>query len=351
MEKGSVYLNNAGWDNLARVVQQLKPSNTFVIVDQSTENHCLPYFSKQYSSIGDFDVIRIPDGEAHKNIQTCLTVWETLSNKGTNRKSLIINLGGGMVTDLGGFVASTYMRGISFINIPTSLLAMVDASVGGKTGVDLGFLKNQIGVIRLPEMVIVDSKFLLTLPKNQLISGMAEMIKHSFIEGEESWKKLSLLTPTDIIERDTLIWESIQVKERVVKEDPTEKGLRKILNYGHTLGHAIESYFLSNPDKTPLLHGEAIAAGMILANYLSHHIFEFDEQKLIDTTTYILSLFPKQQFDENDIKTIIQLMNFDKKNSDGKVLFVLMEDFGTFKTDCIVDNKLIYKAFEYYQSF
>lgn len=351
MEEGAVFIEENGWRKLAEVVGQLKPTNIFVLVDQNTEIHCLPYFSKYFDTIGNFEVIQIPSGEANKNISTCQDVWESLSNKGADRKSLMVNLGGGVVTDLGGFIASTFMRGIPFINIPTSLLAMVDASVGGKTGVDLGSLKNQIGLIQSPKMVVIDSNFLNTLPKEQLVSGMAEMIKHSLIDGEEAWNKQIMLTPEDIIGSKTLIPESIKIKERIVQEDPTEKGIRKILNYGHTIGHAIESHFLSSPDKQPLLHGEAIAIGMILASFLSHELLEFEKQKLDSITSYILSLFPKQDFSKNDIKSVIDLMQFDKKNSGGTVLFVLMKDFGSFDMNKEVNNDLVYNAFEFYKRF
>ena len=344
-------MNEKAWEILDSNIQLLKPSKIFVIVDENTEVHCLPYFSKKFKSISQFTVLLINSGENNKNIATCLVTWEKLSNMGADRGSLIINLGGGVVTDLGGFAASTFKRGIPFINIPTSLLAMVDASIGGKTGVDLGHIKNQIGIVQLPELVLIETSFLDTLPHTQLLSGMAEMIKHGIIQGESCWKEIKSMDPNNKQEFEKLIWESIQIKNGIVLEDPLEKGKRKILNFGHTLGHAIESHFLDDKKKTPLLHGEAIAIGMILAAYISSEILDLETEKLSDISQHILSLFPKQSFTENDIEHIQNLTIYDKKNRNGKVLFVLMKDFGKFYIDCTVDKHLIISAFDYYKSF
>lgn len=349
--KGMVFLNDQAWKTLKTTIKNLNPTRIFIIVDENTERECLPYFKRQFIFDKDFHLIQIPSGERYKNLDTCLLVWKTLSGNGADRKSLVINLGGGVVTDLGGFAASTFMRGISFINIPTSLLAMVDASVGGKTGVDLDHIKNQIGVIELPEMVLIDPEFLQTLPENQLLSGFAEMIKHSLIDGEESWNEIRTFDPSTILKQSKFLQKSIQIKEKIVLEDPKEQGKRKLLNFGHTLGHAIESHFLNSETKTQLLHGEAIAIGMILASYLSYEMCTFPKTKVQEISTYLVSLFPKQKFSEKDTQSIIKLMSFDKKNRNDKVLFVLMEDFGSFKTDCVVDNQLIIKAFEFYRDF
>ncbi|MCB0465237.1 MAG: 3-dehydroquinate synthase, partial [Aequorivita sp.] len=286
-----------------------------------------------------------------KNISTCLKVWETLSEKGADRNSLIINLGGGVVTDLGGFVASTFKRGLQFINIPTSLLAMVDASVGGKNGIDLGHIKNQIGVINLPEMVLIDTDFLNTLPAEQIASGLAEMLKHGIIHSNNYWERVKNIAVSNKNEFETLIWDSIEIKKEIVAKDPLEKNLRKTLNYGHTLGHAIESYFLKSPDKKNLLHGEAVAAGMVLATFISMETYGFPKETLFDISKTIFKYFPKQSFDKKDIEAIINLLVFDKKNRNGQVLFVLMKDIGNYKIDCVVSNNLIYNAFDYYKNF
>ncbi|MCL4133165.1 UNVERIFIED_CONTAM: hypothetical protein GTU68_013513 [Idotea baltica] len=275
-------------------------------------------------------------------------VWEALSEYNADRKSLLINLGGGVVTDLGGFVASTYMRGITYINIPTSLLAMVDASVGGKTGVDLGALKNQVGVINEGEMVGVDTSFLSTLPQNEMVSGFAEMLKHGLIYDKAYWNTLTHLENLDISDLDQLIYDSVLIKNKVVTEDPKELGLRKILNFGHTLGHAIESYFLENADKTPLLHGEAIAIGMILEAYISTKTCELNKDELDVISEGILKTFAKVDINKQDLAIIINLLKHDKKNSHGIVRFVLLEAIGKPKIDCVVSNELIFEAFDYY---
>lgn len=350
-EKGLVYHNENAWKVFSVLNKELKPSKVFVITDENTKKFCLPHFLEKKIFENIPEIITIPVGEQHKNINTCLKVWETLSEKGADRDSFIINLGGGVVTDLGGFVASTFNRGLTFINVPTSLLAMVDASIGGKNGVDLGHIKNQIGVINLPEMVILDTEFLKTLPAEQFTSGLAEMLKHGIIHSKEYWERIKNIDISNKPELEKLISDSIEIKKEIVTKDPFEKDLRKTLNYGHTLGHAIESYFLENPKKENLLHGEAVAAGIILATYISKESYGFPEETLQDITKSVFEYFPKQSFSKKDIEAIINLLVFDKKNRNGQVLFVLLEDIGLHKTDCIVSNNLIYKAFEYYKNF
>jgi len=350
-EKGQVYRNDIAWEVFSNSIKKIKPSKVFILTDENTHKHCLSYLLKKKNFEIAPEIITIPEGEIHKNISTSLKVWETLSDKGADRNSLIINLGGGVVTDLGGFVASTFKRGVSFINIPTSLLAMVDASVGGKNGVDLGHIKNQIGVINLPEMVLIDTEFLNTLPAEHLTSGFAEMLKHGIIYSMEYWERVKNINATKKIEFEALIWDSIEIKKEIVDKDPFEKNLRKTLNYGHTLGHAIESYFLESPDKKTLLHGEAIAIGIILATYISMETYGFPKKLLQDISKTILKYFPKQTFSKKDVEAIINLLIFDKKNRNGQVLFVLLDDIGQHKIDCIVSNELIHKAFEYYKNF
>ncbi|MCH2488969.1 MAG: 3-dehydroquinate synthase [Flavobacteriales bacterium] len=350
-ENGLVYCNEGAVDAFHKVLKQLQPSKVFILTDTNTRNFCLQPFLKDFGNDLDPTILEIPAGEIHKTINTCLTVWEQLSEKGADRNSLLINLGGGVVTDLGGFVASTFKRGISFINIPTSLLAMVDASVGGKNGVDLGMIKNQIGVIRNPELVVIQTTFLNTLPKNEVLSGFAEMLKHGLIASEGYWNKLQAFDLNLASEAEDLIWESVLIKNNVVSTDPLEKGLRKTLNYGHTLGHAIESYCLASEEKITLLHGEAIAIGMVLATYFSTELLDFPKQKLTQITKTLIELYGKHDFLRKDINAIIDLLIYDKKNTNGKVLFVLLNDFGSHKINCEVPNTLIYKAFDYYKNF
>jgi 3-dehydroquinate synthase len=350
-ERGSVFCGAKAWEKFRAVLQQQKPTKIFVLVDQNTKIHCLPHLKNQFPKTTSFQTLEIAAGEHHKTIATCTKVWEQLSARGADRASLLINLGGGVVTDLGGFVASTFKRGIEFINIPTSLLAMVDASVGGKNGVDLGHLKNQVGVIRNPLAVFVFVEFLETLPKAEITSGYAEMLKHGLIASEAYWNSLQDFDVTEPVSTENFIWESIEIKNNVVSKDPTEKNLRKTLNYGHTLGHAIESYCLEHSEKNTLLHGEAIAIGMVLANYISSEIVGFPKEKLHLTTARILSIYKRFDFTEKDIDEIIQLLRFDKKNTNGNVNFVLLEDFNKYLIDQQVSNELIRKAFNFYKIF
>ena len=242
------------------------------------------------------------------------------------------------------------MRGVTYINIPTSLLAMVDASVGGKTGVDFGSLKNQIGVFNEGKMVGIDTTFLKTLPKNQMTSGFAEMLKHGLIYDLKYWNELSDLKDLNILSLDKMIYKSIQIKNTIVSEDFTEKGLRKILNFGHTLGHAIESHFLSHTDKNTLLHGEAIAIGMLLEAYLSYKTCGLSKEELSSITHCILKRFEKINLNRDDKNLIIRLLQYDKKNSHGKVKFVLLNAIGKAQIDCKVNEALIYEAFDFYSS-
>ncbi|MDO4781787.1 MAG: 3-dehydroquinate synthase [Capnocytophaga felis] len=344
----SVYFNELGFSSLNELLREKKHSKVFILADENTNRCCLPLFLPELATEIPIEVIEFEAGEEFKNIETCTQVWYALSELGADRKSLIINLGGGVVTDLGGFVASTYMRGVDFVNVPTTLLAMVDASVGGKTGVDLGALKNQIGLINNPLLVIIDSRFLATLPAEQLRSGMAEMFKHGLIQSESYWNKMLNLSDLTLDDLDDLIYESVLIKNRVVKQDPTEKGLRKTLNFGHTLGHAIESYCLQNAERQTLLHGEAIAIGMILAAFLSVEKLDFPEEKCLEIKDILGQYFEKQYFTENEIEQIISLMKFDKKNSHGNINFVLLEDIAKPKLDCLIESELIYRAFNYY---
>lgn len=349
-DQGAIYCGNGAWVALEQLLVAAKPSKVFVLTDENTHIHCLPYFNSNFTHTIDH-VFKIPQGEIHKNIATCLDIWNGLSNFGADRHSILINLGGGVVTDLGGFAASTYQRGISFINIPTSLLAMVDASVGGKNGVDLGTLKNQIGIIKNPKAVIVDAAFLNSLPNNHILSGMAEMIKHGFISSENYLNESFRFNLKNTQQVEALIWESIVFKNSVITKDPNEKGLRKILNFGHTLGHAIESYFLRQSEINSLLHGEAIAIGMVLELYISHELLHFPLKKLALYTSKILGVFPKQSFTKEAVEEIIKLLSFDKKNRGGKVLFVLLEDLGQFQWNLEVSNNLIEAAFKFYENF
>lgn len=346
-----VHFNTNVYSELNTYIKQRNPSKIFILVDTNTHDLCLPQFMANLES-GEIstEVMEMPEGEDHKTIDICMGVWEAMSQYNADRQSLLINLGGGVVTDLGGFVASTYMRGIDYINVPTSLLAMVDASVGGKTGVDLGVLKNQVGVISEGAMILIDISFLGTLPQNQMISGFAEMLKHGLITDKKYWTTLTNLQDLDISDLDQLIYDSVIIKNNIVAEDPREKGLRKTLNFGHTLGHAIESYFLENDAKKTLLHGEAIAIGMILEAYLSTKVCGLSSDDLSEISDSILKTFSKIQFEEKDYEYILELMKHDKKNSHGVIKFVLLEAIGKSKIDKEVSNEIILEAFRYYNT-
>lgn len=346
----AVQFNAKGYKELNNYLKNNHFSKLFIIVDTNTHVHCLPRFISKLETDLTCEIIEIDAGEAHKNIDTCVGVWNALSELGADRKSLIINVGGGVVTDLGGFVACTFKRGLKYINVPTSLLSMVDASVGGKTGIDLGPLKNQVGVISSGDMVIVDTGFLDTLPQNHLKSGLAEMLKHGLIYDRAYWNKFLNLNTLTLDDLDALIHQSVEIKNHIVTEDPNEHGLRKTLNFGHTLGHAIESYFLSQTDKEELLHGEAIAIGMIMEAYISSHLLGFPKDDLKTIKETFLKIFKRVTIEASDHNAIIDLLKYDKKNEHGNINFVLLQRIGMPKIDCLVENELIIKAFDYYRS-
>ncbi len=348
--KCTIHFNNACYYALNKHLKEKKFSKIFILVDENTHTCCLPYFLEKLETELVIEIIEIESGEINKTIDTCVGVWNTLSELNADRKSLIINIGGGVITDLGGFVACTFKRGIAYINVPTTLLSMVDASVGGKTGVDLGHLKNQIGVISNPDLVLIDTKYLDTLPQNQMRSGLAEMLKHGLITGENYWNKFTDLSKLSLEDLDDLIYESVIIKKNVVEKDPYENGLRKTLNFGHTLGHAIESYFLSNPNKTTLLHGEAIAIGMILACYISSELVGFPKDETLKIKKIFVNYYGKITIDESEYSSIIELLKYDKKNHHGNINFVLLEAIGKTKIDCLVDDKVIIDAFNYYNA-
>ena len=345
-----IHFNKTCYISINEHLEKNNFSKIFILVDENTHELCLPLFLPQIETHADIEIIEIESGEENKNIDTCVGVWDTLSELNADRKSLLINIGGGVITDLGGFVASTFKRGISYINVPTTLLSMVDASVGGKTGIDLGHLKNQIGVISIPDMVLIDTQFLKTLPENQKRSGLAEMLKHGLISGENYWNKFNDLSNLKFDNLDKLIYESVLIKKDVVVADPFENGLRKTLNYGHTLGHAIESYFLSNPKKPVLLHGEAIVVGMILANYISSELVGFSKRLSSEIKKTFIDFYGKVTFENDDYSKIIELLKYDKKNNHGNINFVLLESIGNPKIDCIVEDKIILDAFKFYKN-
>lgn len=340
-----VHFQETGYNALNDFIIEKGFKTVFVLVDENSHEHCLPILQQEITAKVIFEVIEIESGEINKNLQTCISLWQALTDLGADRKSLLINIGGGVITDMGGFVASCYKRGIQFVNIPTTLLSMVDASVGGKTGVDLGVLKNQIGLFADPEMVLIDPLYLQTLSEKEIISGTAEIIKYGLTYDKNIWEQFLKTEDVDLV---GMIHRSIEIKNEVVLEDRLESNLRKILNYGHTLGHAVESYFLESEDKETLTHGQAIAVGMITEAYISSKLFDFPKEDLTTIKKTIIRIFGKVPVLKEDYPAIIDLMKHDKKNVNGQVNFVLLEAIEKYKIDCKVSIDLIEEALDYY---
>lgn len=342
-----VHFQKDSYKELSKLIENKNYSTLFILVDENTFEHCYPKFITNISTDKKIEVIEIESGEINKNIETCIGVWNAITKLGGDRKSLLITLGGGVITDLGGFVASCFKRGIDFVNIPTTLLSMVDASVGGKTGVDLGVLKNQIGLFANPQMVLVDDAYLTTVEEREIKSGTAEIIKYGITYDV---KLLNEIKDNKNLKINDLIYRSIEIKNEVVLQDPKEKNLRKILNFGHTLGHAIESFYLESEDKNNLTHGEAIAIGMVCESYMSSKLLNFPVQKVSEVKAIIVSIYDKVPLLKEDFSAIIDLLKHDKKNVNGQVNFVLLNDYEDFKLDCKVSEALIIESMEYYNS-
>ena len=336
-----IRFKDEGYAHLNELVASNNYTNFYALVDENTKKLCLTRFKEKASF--KFEIIEIKSGEIHKNLDTCINVWNHLTNKNADRNSLLINLGGGVITDMGGFIASTYKRGIDFVNIPTTLLSMVDASIGSKTGINLNSIKNQIGLFSDPLSVIVDTEYLKTLSKRQINSGYAEIFKHSIISNS-NFKKL-IENPNLVYDED-IIASSIELKNRVVKKDKFENDVRKHLNFGHTIGHAVES--LSMNKKNKLLHGEAIAIGMICESYISSRTNGLEIDKANEIKNHLNKFFAKVSFSKNDIDEICNLIKYDKKNHLNIPKFVLLKNLGLVETDINVDVNLIADSFDYY---
>ncbi|MEY4610263.1 MAG: 3-dehydroquinate synthase [Bacteroidota bacterium] len=335
---------------ISESLSQFLAQNTYdkiaVLVDEHTNKHCFPLIASLLPK-GSLK-IQIKSGEEHKTIATCEKVWEALTRANMDRHGLMINLGGGVIGDLGGFCASTYKRGIDFIQIPTTLLAQVDASVGGKLGIDFHGLKNHIGVFQLPKTVLIDPAFIQSLPERQQRSGFAEIIKHCLIRDGHMWDQISHLSfeETDLAK---LIAHSVAIKQAVVEEDPKEKGLRKILNFGHTLGHAIETY-LMDLGKRKILHGEAIACGMIMEAFLSYERGLIELTDLESIETYLFETYGRVVLKEEEIPAILKLTAQDKKNKGSEIRFSLLTGLGDCGYDIPVSSSEMKKAIQYYMN-
>lgn len=347
MESQKIIFTATPGETLKNMLENFSFDTLFILCDTHTQKFALPEISKNISTQAQY--ITIEAGDTHKTLQTIVHVWNELSHKGASRKSLLINLGGGMVTDLGGFAAACFKRGIRFINIPTTLLGAVDAAVGGKTGINFNGLKNEIGAFRPADTVIISTQFFRTLPQNELLSGYAEMLKHGLIDNPATYRSLLDfdLSMPDWEKLLPLLKESIQVKERIVAEDPFEKGIRKALNLGHTIGHAFES--LSHKQETPIPHGFAVAWGLICELLLSHRYLKFPSETISELAAYIYRHYRAFPITCKDYETLHELMTHDKKNEAGYINFTLLQTIGKPVIDCHIDKEEIFVAFDLYR--
>lgn len=329
MSKSKIYYGAVN-QQLLEVLTQENYTKLFVLVDENTKTHCLPLLN-----LPKHQLIEIESGEKHKNLQTCQVIWAKLMGLKADRNSLLINLGGGVIGDMGGFCAASFKRGMRFINIPTTLLAMVDASLGGKTGVDFMNQKNMIGLFASPLATFIDPLFLDTLSKRQVKSGQAEMIKHGLIASQSHFEKTIGAQEFPL----ALIRESVEIKQHIVNQDPFEKNIRKSLNFGHTLGHAIESAALS--EGKDLLHGEAIAQGMILAIRLSISENLLDPLTGLSIIKQIENLYEKPSYTQADLSMLLALAKNDKKNIGEQMQYTLLESVGQVVFDVTISPKKV----------
>ncbi|MBC8172566.1 MAG: 3-dehydroquinate synthase [Chitinophagales bacterium] len=325
-----------------------KYASIFILADENTNKFCLPLLIAQLSGV-PFHIILIRSGESEKNIETCKMLWARLIEENAGRKSVLINLGGGVIGDMGGFVASTFKRGFDFINIPTTLLSQVDASVGGKLGIDFDGIKNIIGVFNDPKAVFISTEFLQTLPYEQLRSGFAEVLKHGLIRNKNYFDEIRNIDIKSYQNWSEIVSRSVEIKKQVVEKDPLEKDLRKILNFGHTIGHAIETLSLTRDEITPLLHGEAIAIGMICEAWLSSRGNNLPEEELNAIVKTISNYFNHHDLKKMKSEDIITLMKQDKKNFNEHISLSLLNKIGDCGFDLQVDEKLIKESLEYYK--
>ena len=347
MEKQKVIISEQLEQVLRKETGECKADRIFILNDKTTHQLCLPVI-KDYDYLQGAEVITIEAGDTNKTLDSVVHVWSELQRLGATRHSLLINLGGGMVTDLGAFAASTFKRGISIINIPTTLLSMVDASVGGKTGFNFGGLKNEIGVFRNADCVILDTVFLKTMDEENILSGYAEMLKHGLISTEAHWAELMNfdIEHPNLKELGDLVAKSVQVKERIVTEDPTEKGIRKALNLGHTIGHAFESLALQ---RKPVLHGYAVAWGLICELYLSVAKTGFPVENMRQMTCFIFDHYGRMPITCDDYPTLLELMTHDKKNIGTSINFTLMGGIGDIRINQTATKEEIEEALDFYR--
>ena len=350
MEPQKVILSTDLRQTLTEAIAECPHDKLFVLVDETTEQLCLPVVA-DYDCMQQAQCIVIGATDTHKTLDSLSHVWSELQRMGATRHSLMVNLGGGMVTDLGGFAASTFKRGLSYINIPTTLLAMVDASVGGKTGINFGGLKNEIGVFNNANSVILDTIFLRTMDRENLHSGYAEMLKHGLISNVETWAELMTFEPGEaegLEKLGRMVADSVAVKQRIVTEDPTEHGIRKALNLGHTMGHAFESLAL---ERQPLLHGYAVAYGLVAELYLCCTKTGFPQDKMRQTVAFIKEHYGRMNITCDDYPRLIELMHHDKKNQGSDINFTLLGNIGDIRINQTATEEEIKEALDFYREY
>ena len=333
---------------LQNFLQSVKYDKLFVLTDSNTLELCLPML-KEVSQLQGAPVITVEAGDTNKNIEQVTAIWMRLCNEGASRNSLLLNVGGGMITDMGGFVAATFKRGIHSVNVPTTLMASVDAAVGGKTGINFNGLKNEIGSFYPPLCVLIDSSFLKTLDRDNLLSGYAEMVKHALISNMETYRAILSfdLDRVDYTLLNQMVAQSVAVKERIVEEDPKEMGIRKALNLGHTVGHAYES--LSFRKGRPVLHGHAVAAGLVSELYLSYKKCGFPMEILSQVVYYLKKYYPPFFFNCDDYEALYELMTHDKKNEGGIINFTLLSQVGEVQINQSVTKEKVLESFDFYR--
>ena len=348
MSKQEVILCESLEKSLMHAIERCPHDKLFILTDEHTRRLCLPAL-ENLPEIKEVVSITIGAEDIHKTLETLASVWTALSNQGATRHSLLINLGGGMVTDLGGFAAATFKRGMAYINLPTTLLAMVDASVGGKTGINFNGLKNEIGAFAPASSVLIETDFLRTLDAANFFSGYAEMLKHGLISRTDHWAELLDFDTTHIDYRalKQLVGRSVQVKEEIVAQDPYEKGIRKALNLGHTVGHAFESLALA--ENRPVLHGYAVAWGMVCELYLSHLRVGFPKDKMRQTIQFIKENYGIFHFDCKKYEQLYAYMTHDKKNTSGIINFTLLKEIGDICINQTADKETIFEMFDFYR--
>ena len=322
-------------------------SKYYILVDENTHSACVPALLSKVSILQNADILEIDAGEENKNLQIANGIWEALLENNANRQTLIINLGGGLVSDLGGFVASVFKRGIPFINIPTTLLSQTDAAIGSKTAVNLGKAKNQIGTFAHPQAVFISSDFIDSLPVREKNSAFGEILKYALIADAKLWDILKNQSIEDVEDYEMIVAECVKIKNDVVQQDPEEHGIRKILNFGHTVGHAFESVAMGMQNKH-LYHGEAVALGMIVELYISSKRWKFDTIDREEIQQYILDNFRIFPIEEKDFPQLIDFMRKDKKNTDSNISFVLISEIGKAHFNQNIDESLILEALKYY---